>query len=148
MSKAVRRGILLVVLAAAVGCSNEMPFDVVPISGKVTYDDGALIKTGSISLTFNPIDAQAVDKMTPPGGHASVNIADGTFSDVMTRRPGDGVLVGRHKVVVASFDARADGRPVPSDAVPPRYHKLATTPLEIEVKPAEGQFFAIKVARK
>jgi hypothetical protein len=138
-------GLLLLLVVG--GCQSEMPFEVVPIQGKVTYEDGSLIETGSITITFNPADAPAIGKMTPPGGQASVNVADGTFFDVMTRRPGDGVLVGRHKVVVISYNPRADGRPEVSKAIPARYHKLATTPLEIEVKPETGQFFEIKVSK-
>jgi len=138
----------LFILAMGAGCQREMPFDVVPIQGKVTYEDGSPIKTGSITIAFNPIDVPTVDKMTPPGGRGAINVNDGTFSEVMTRRPGDGVLVGRHKVVVISFNPRSDGRPVVSDAIPAKYHKLSTTPLEIEVKPETGQFFEIKVSKK
>lgn len=130
-----------------VGCRNEMPFDLVPISGKVAYEDGGRIEAGSIVITFNPIDASADGGVTPPGAQAEANVEDGSFSSVTTRRPGDGVLMGRHKVVVLSFDPRADGRPVASTAVPEQYRKIDTTPLAVEIAEA-NQFLEIKVARR
>lgn len=69
-----------------------MPFDLVPISGEVTYDDGAPIKASSIAVTFNPIDATSVGEMTPPDAQTSVNVQDGAFSSVTTRSPGDGKI--------------------------------------------------------
>jgi len=124
-----------------------MPFDLVPIHGKVAYDDGTLIKAASITVTFNPVDAPTEGGMTPPGAQTQLNVQDGSFAGVSTRRPNDGVLLGRHKVAVLSFDARADGRPVASGAVPERYRKAHTTPIEIEIT-APDQFVEISVARK
>lgn len=141
-------GLSLLPLALLAGCGPDpMPFNLVPVHGKVVYDDGSLIKTGSMTVTFNPIDAAPVGKMTPPGAQASVNVEDGTFSEVTTRRPGDGVLLGRHKVVVISFNPRADGRPVVSNAVPAKYRKAASTPLEIEVT-EPNQLVEIKVSKR
>ena len=129
-----------------VGCHKDMPFDLIPINGKVTYEDGGRIDAGSIVVTFNPVDAPTEGGVTPPGAQAQVNVQDGAFSGVTTRRPGDGVLVGRHKVVIMSFDPRADGRPVASKAVPEKYRKVDTTPLVVEISEA-NQFVEIKVTR-
>jgi hypothetical protein len=134
-------------LAAIVGCYSDMPFDVVPVQGKVTYDDGTLIKSDSVLVMFNPINAERKGKMVPPGGQASVNMHDGTFSAVSTRRKADGVVVGRHKVVVVSFETDRNGNPVPSNAVPAIYRKVSTTPLEIDVK-STNQFLEFKLSRK
>jgi hypothetical protein len=138
---------LLLILGTSFGCHREMPFDLVPVNGKVAYDDGGLIKAGSIVVTFNPVDAVTVDGVTTPGAQTSVNVADGSFADVTTRRPGDGLIRGRHKVVVLSYDARADGRPVPNKAVPVRYRKVDATSLEVDVT-EPNQFIEIKVARR
>jgi len=140
-------GLVVGFALATAGCRREMPFDLVPIHGKVAYDDGSLIKAGSITVTFNPVDAPTEGGVTPPGAQTQVNVEDGTFTAITTRRPNDGVLLGRHKVAVMSFDARADGRPVANDAVPDRYRKAHTTPIEIDIT-APDQFVEISVARK
>lgn len=137
---------MLATLAAFGGCS-DMPFDVVPVQGKVTYTDGSPIKANSLLVTFTPVDAPTVDGMTAPGGQTYVNAEDGTFSSVTTRRPGDGLFVGRHKVVVVAFEPGRDQRPRPSRAVPSRYHKTTTTPLEVDVESA-NQFLEIKVDKE
>jgi hypothetical protein len=142
-----RQSVVLALTLAFVGCHSEMPFELVPISGKVTYDDGGLIEAGSIVITFNPVDAPTEGGLTPPGAQAEVNVQDGAFAGATTRRPGDGVLVGRHKVVVLSYDPRADGRPVASKAVPDKYRKVDSTPLTVEILEA-NQFVEIKIARR
>ena len=115
--------------------------------GKVTYEDGGPIEAGSITVTFNPVDAPTEGGITPPGAQTQVNVKDGTFSGVTTPpRPDDGVLVGRHKVVVLFVRPPRRRRPVASKAVPDQYRKVDTTPLEVEVVEA-NQFIEIKVAR-
>jgi hypothetical protein len=134
-------------LGAACGCGSDMPFELLPVHGKVTYDDGSLIKAGSILVTFNPVGGERQGAMTTPGGQAKVNVADGTFAAVSTRRPDDGLAAGRHKVVVVSFEPGGDGMPKPSAAVPPQYRKVTTTPLEVDVNSAD-QLIEIKVSKK
>ncbi len=128
------------------GCRSEMPFELVPIHGKVTYEDGGLIPADSITVTFNPVDAPTENGMTPPGAQTQLRVEDGTFDGVTTRRPNDGVLLGRHKVVVLSFDARADGRPVASKAAPEPYRKVQSTPIEVDIREPD-QYLEIKIAR-
>jgi hypothetical protein len=124
-----------------------MPFDVVPVNGKVTYEDGSLIKAGSILVTFNPVDVPRKGKMAAPGGQTYVNVEDGTFAGVTSRRQDDGVVLGRHQVVVVSFETGPTGMPVPSNAVPAKYRKTATTPLEVEVT-SPDQFIDLKISKK
>jgi len=124
-----------------------MPFDLVPIHGKVTFEDGSRIDAESILMTFNPVSTGAVGPMTAPGAKAQVNVADGTFDAVSTRRPNDGIVPGRHKVVVVSLKKGHNGMPVATKVVPARYQKESTTPLEIEVSSAD-QLVEIKVSKK
>jgi hypothetical protein len=125
-----------------------MPFDVVSVHGKVTYEDGSLIKADSILVTFNPIKTGQPGKIVPPGGQTYVNVQDGTFSGVSSRRKDDGLVVGRHKVVIVAFKSGGQGRmPTPSNAVPAAYHQESTTPLEVEVT-SSNQDLALKVAKK
>lgn len=137
---------LVVAIICCGGCSSDMPFDVVPVHGKVTYDDGSLIPTDSVLVTFNPA-APATGPMTPPGGTAQVNVADGTFAAVTTRRTNDGIIPGRYRVVVVPFNKDAKGNPRPTAAVAAKFQKESTTPVEIEVESAD-QFIEIKVSKK
>jgi hypothetical protein len=134
----------LSIFACMMGCGSNVPFDFVPVHGKVTYEDGSRIEADSILVTFNPIISGEKGKTVPPGGQASVNVQDGTFSAVSSHRANDGVAVGRHKVVIVSFKK---GSSAPSPAVPPIYRKESSTPLEVEVE-SPDQFLDLKVSRK
>ena len=123
-----------------------MPFDIVPVHGKVSYEDGSLIVAESILVTFSPAE-RATGPITAPGGSAQVNVADGTFSAVTTRRTNDGIVPGRYKVVVVPFKKDAKGSPKPTTATPAAYQKETTTPLQVEVSDAD-QFIEIKVPKK
>lgn len=124
-----------------------MPFDLVPIHGKVTFEDGSRIDAESLLVTFNPIPSGPTGPMTAPGAKTQVNVADGTFAAVSTRRSNDGITTGRHKVVVVSLKKGPNGMPVATNVVPAKYQKETTTPLEIEVSSA-NQFVEIKVSKK
>jgi predicted small lipoprotein YifL len=137
----------LSIFASITGCGSNAPFDFVPVHGKVTYEDGSLIKAESILVTFNPIVLKEKGKMVPPGGQTYVNVQDGTFSGVSSHRKDDGVAVGRHKVVVVAFEKGPNGSPVPSSSVPPIYRQESSTPLEIEVE-SKDQFLDLKIRRK
>jgi hypothetical protein len=137
----------LIAVAVVSGCNSDMPFDVVPVQGKVTYEDGSLIKADSILVTFNPVKSEEHGKLVPPGGQTYLNVQDGTFSAVSSRRANDGVVAGRHKVVVVSFKNRSGGNPVPTDAVPADYRKVSTTPLEIDVD-SDTEFIDLKVRNR
>ena len=135
------------VLVSICGCGAKVPFDLVPVHGKLTYEDGSLVPADSILLTFNPIKTEAKAKTAPPGGTTNVNVQDGTFATVSTHRKDDGLVVGRHKVVVVSFRKGPDGMPAPTAAVPAVYRKEASTPLEVDVQ-SSGQFLELKVRKK
>jgi hypothetical protein len=137
----------LLLLAGVAGCGSGVPFDFVPVNGKVTYDDGSLIPADSILVTFNPIVEDLKTKTVPPGGQTAVNVQDGTFTNVSSHRANDGVAVGKHKVVVVAFRKGPNGSPVPSNAVPPAYRSTNSTPLEVEVSDS-GQFLELKVSKK
>jgi len=133
-------------LAAAciIGCSGGSPYDLVDVSGKVTYDDGSLIPAGSIMLKFDP-EAAALDAKTHPRkGFALVNVADGTFEYATTHKHADGLVAGKHKVLVVAY--AAEGKT--GNFVPKEYLRPDTTPIEVDTanlpleikikKPAKG----------
>jgi predicted small lipoprotein YifL len=138
---------VLCLVASVSGCGSKVPFDFVPVHGKVTYEDGTPIAADSILVTFNPVATTEKGKVVPPGGQTNVNVQDGTFSAVSSHRKDDGVAVGRHKVVVVAFAKGPNGNTVPSAAVPAIYHKESTTPLEVEVESSD-QFLDLKVRKK
>ena len=137
----------LLILAVISGCGSKVPFGIVPVHGKVVYEDGSLIPADNILLTFNPILSGEKGKMVPPGGRTNVNVQDGTFSTVSSYRKDDGLAIGRHKAMVMAYKNGPNGPSTPSTEVPAIYNKEATTPLEVEVESSD-QFLEIKVSKK
>lgn len=137
---------LILGLSSMLGCGSDMPFDVVPVHGKVTYDDGSLIPADSMLVNFNPISSESKTKVAPPGGQTTVNVQDGTFTAVSSHRANDGLVIGRHKVVVVAFKKGPNGS-VPSEAVPAIYRNESSTPLEVEVE-SSNQPLEIKLSKK
>lgn len=123
----------VLLLTCCAGCGSGAPFDIAPVSGKVTYSDGSLIQADQIVVRFVPQDVEAVGKDAAPGATGEVNVADGTFAGLTTRTHHDGAIVGRHKVVVLALKIGPAGVGEPTAAVPARYTNVATTPLEVEV---------------
>ncbi len=123
----------LIILAA--GCGSDVPFDIVPVSGKITYADGSLIPADNIEVIFSPIDPPREGNMVAPGGRTSVNVEDGTFDQVNSHRIGDGLLKGRHKVSVI---ANKPG------LLAKDYRSSSKTPLEVEIT-SKNQSLELKV---
>ena len=122
---------------AASGCGSGSPFKYVKVSGTVKYEDGSAIP-GGCRLVFNSVDAAPVGNAYPRPGMADVN-AEGTFNEVTSYKFGDGLVPGKHKVVVQAANER-DGNPV----VPKEYTNPETTPLVIDTKDVP---FEIKVPK-
>jgi hypothetical protein len=119
---------LVTILGLLSGC-RDTPYKIVPIHGKVTYQDGSLIPAKSVFLWFHP----QVDPLKPNvharPGIAELNPEDGTFACASTCEHGDGVVVGPHKVTVKV----ADESPTGAGSIPKTYADPTTTPLKIEV---------------
>ena len=131
---------LLAAAPLVLGCSGGDPFRYVKVSGKVTYEDGSFIPAERITLTFVP-QAQGIDAKTQPHtGTAEVNVADGSFDAVTSHRFGDGLVAGRHKVLVTALGEHE----MPSNAVPADYGDLGRTPLEVDTSESP---FALQVRK-
>jgi hypothetical protein len=128
MMRSVRPLIAAAILATAAGCGSGRPWDTVAVSGKITYDDGSVIPVQSLRLYFAPQTPPVDAKTFPRQGSVGVNPADGRFDRVTTYKDGDGLIPGKHKVVVAAYDGGRDLSP----KVPREYTTAATTPLEID----------------
>jgi hypothetical protein len=137
--KCLRAGLALGVICTLAGCGGA-PFAIKPVSGKVTYKDGSLIRADRIVITFVPQDVKAAGKNVAAAAKGDVNVADGTFAGLTTQKHNDGAIVGKHKVLVQAFKTGPAGVGEPIAAVPAIYAKAATTPLEQEVTTGSNHF--------
>jgi hypothetical protein len=108
------------ILSLCWGCgSAEGPYaaPTVPVKGKVSYK-GKLLSQGE--MVFEPDSA---------GREAHGNIQpDGTF-ELTTYKPGDGAVLGTHRVAVTGTSKK--------DAVPIKYKSVSSSKTEVEI--AEGK---------
>ena len=125
----------LVGLLAVVGCGSGEPFDYVKVSGKVSYEDGMLIDADRVTVVFIPLDAPATEGSKPRSGMAEVNVSDGTFDSATSHRYGDGILAGRHRVLIVALGARQE-----LGILPPEYSDSEKTPLEVDTADSPFHF--------
>jgi hypothetical protein len=135
-------------IASLAGCGSGEPFSYVPAKGTVTYEDGTLIPAPRLRLTFIAVDPPTAgdEKIFAPKGKGDVvngdgKNTDGHFEDVTSHKFGDGLLPGKHKVLIVPIDAnerRLEG------VVPPEYGEVNKTPVIVDT--AE-QPFVIKVKK-
>ena len=126
--------ILLVMLATAVGCKRE-PYACVPVSGKVTYEDGSLIPAERIRLIFVSQAPPANPKAYPRDGSAMVNVKTGTFDWATTYDRKDGLIAGEHKVLIQCE---------PGGLVAKEYNDRKNTPVTVNTSQLP---FQLKVAK-
>ncbi len=129
-------------LCLLAGCGEKDPFSYQKVSGKVTYEDGSLIPVPAIQLTFSPLAKSDDPRKYPPAGIAEVNVATGEFSSVTSHLPGDGILRGKHKVMLET----PGNEPLPENLVPPEYFDFARTPLEVDTANWSGELKVRKPA--
>ncbi len=117
--------------AACAGCQRDNPFSQVQVSGTILYEDGSVIPVEGLKLWF---DCQEAPKNSgrshPRAGSAPVNVVDGTFSTATTRVYGDGLVRGKHKVML-DLIPRKEG---PAQPVPLEFTAAATTPLVVDTR--------------
>jgi hypothetical protein len=145
-------GLLLPGLAAAAvmaslalisrGCfgGSDDPFQYKRISGKICYEDGAIIPAKGLVLTFIPLETVSNNKRFARPGLALVDDKTGEFRSATTRKPSDGVVFGRHRVVLSV----STGEPLSDVVVPVVYKDQIRSPLEVDTR---DQPFDIRVAR-
>jgi hypothetical protein len=124
-------------LCIILGCGSGSPFDYVKVSGKISYDDGSPLPAG-VRLRFASLDPPVVEGAVPRPAIAHVD-AQGNFECVTSYKYGDGLIPGKHKVVIEGGGDAIDSHPVPKE-----YTALATTPLEVDTDNAP---FDIKVPK-
>jgi hypothetical protein len=118
---------LLLWLLLLAGCGSDSPFKYVRASGRIGYDDGTPIP-GGCRLTFFSQDVAAVGTAHPRPGMTSVG-PDGKFDCVTSYKYGDGLVPGKHKVVI---QAAADRGGIP--VVPKEDTNAETTTIIVDTK--------------
>jgi len=142
-----RNSIALVILSLAIGSlagcgGTNDPFPYVKEKGKVTYTDGSLIPAFRIQVLFISEAPAADPKTSPPQGVAEVNVADGTYDKVMSHLS-EGVVRGKHKVLIRCFDKNDRVIKVVAD----EYLDVNKTPLAADTdNPASFDFTVKKYA--
>lgn len=135
--------LLLVIPAVAIqfaGCGGSgSPFDFVPVSGKVVYEDGSQIPVSGMRIYFHTMEPPK-DGMHIRPGVGSV-AADGTFKDITSYKYADGLTYGRYKVSLINSERVGDVLAIPKECSLPD-----KTPLQVEVTES-GQFLEIKVPK-
>jgi hypothetical protein len=135
------QSIAALAIGVVCGCGPSAPFSIVPVTGKVTYEDGEPIKAHRVTISFES-EAPPVDAKTHPrAGRAEVK-PDGTFDNVTTWKANDGAIVGPHKVVIITTDEKQN---ITKD-IPKEYTSKLTTPLKADVQ-AGGPPLEFKIPR-
>src|SRR5262245_22596355 len=127
------RIVLLIPLAALAGCSSGKH----PVRGTVTLDDGTPLTKGLV--VFERVEGG-------PPISARGDIGPNGRYELSTDKPGDGVPVGKYKVLINpldSSDVPDEQKKLPFDM---KYMKFETSGLECEVK-AGGTDYPIKLSR-
>jgi hypothetical protein len=106
----------------------------VKVSGTLTYDDGTRIPANQIILKFEPLAAPLDAKTHPPSGMSYVNVTDGTFDVVTSYKYADGLVRGKHRVLVSATGASENT----TKLVPNDYIDSDRTPLLVDT--AESPF--------
>lgn len=121
------------------GCGSNSPFTSVPVTGKVTYDDGTPIPVAGMRIFFHSLEPPK-NGMHPRPAQAGVG-PEGTFKDVTSYKFADGLVLGKHSVSLVCEEGGKLTNKIPRDYALPE-----KTPLEVEVTEA-GQFLEIKIPK-
>jgi hypothetical protein len=116
--------IALVWWAGIAGCGQSL--STAQVRGKVVFKGSSLPKAGIRMVRLEPMaDTTAAVRK---GASGSIN-DDGSF-EVYTRRPGDGVLLGKYAVTFVFCKGSTDQQSL----IPGKYTKAATTPFHLTVE--------------
>jgi hypothetical protein len=106
------------------------PYTYRRVSGDVLYEDGQVIPVRALQLTFVPLAPPINPRLNPRPGFAIVDVKTGAFISATSRKPGDGIVQGTHKVLLSGENRM----PLPEDLIPAEYANFKTTPLEVDTK--------------
>jgi hypothetical protein len=127
LNRSMWKRVIALFLLCLVGCGDGNPFDYVPVSGRLTYEDGTPIPAGGMRIGFTVIDVASKNGAFPRPAEAVVD-ASGNFSSVTSYKPGDGLMPGKHKAAIY-YATDAQGKSL----IPKEFGHASTTPLVVEV---------------
>ncbi|WP_148072684.1 hypothetical protein [Bythopirellula goksoeyrii] len=108
------------------GCGDSVsPYDYIPVTGSVTYEDGTPIPSGGFVLKFYALDAPEVKNMWPRPAQADID-SNGKFDCVTSYKYGDGLIPGKHRVAFF-YATDKDGKLL----VPKEYTLAGNSPLTV-----------------
>ncbi|MEM8947306.1 MAG: hypothetical protein AAGD11_19185 [Planctomycetota bacterium] len=137
----IRDVLAVATLCVLVGCGDSGPFDYVPVTGKLSYEDGSLISDAqSVRLGFVAMDRSGEQSQRPRPAKAPINLADGSFDHATSYKYGDGLVPGKHRVVIVARDK--NGRP--AKITKREYTSAETSPLVVDTADAP---FDIKIPK-
>lgn len=127
----------IALLAVVAGCGSSRP-DGLP--------ETAIVK-GVVKMKGAPL-GEGVVRFVPEDTNHNPGVGminpDGTF-ELSTYDRHDGATVGKHKVAI-HVEPHLDGsKPDPPVQTPRKYHDVASTPLEVEVKSGETNNIVLEV---
>ena len=98
-------GIVAIMAAGTLcGCRKAEQPPTIPVSGKITYEDGSLVPANQIELRFLATQPDLYrEKDYPTAATARVDTRDGTFKEMTTWQHGDGVIAGQYDVEVVRY---------------------------------------------
>lgn len=110
-------------ICALSGCGGSQ--QVAQVRGKVVFKNGAMPAAGVRMIRLEPTRDSTAE--IRKGASGSIN-DDGTF-EIYTRRPGDGVYVGKYAVTFTFLKSPTDQRQL----LAPKYTVATTTPYQLTV---------------
>lgn len=134
------RSLLLIFGIAVLGCGGGQ-FETYPVKGSVKFPNGAPLAGGSVE--FQSIEDFA-KRLTARG-----RIDENGHFEMSTFEPNDGVIAGKHRVIVAPALPPGKINPYqkPKPLVNNKYLRFETSGLEFTVDPHENNYFDIVVER-
>jgi hypothetical protein len=113
----------VLIVGSALGCGGRP--GTAQVSGKVLYKDGSVPQGGVCVVQFVPTaDSPAKIRKAASGQIEK----DGSFV-AFTRKPGDGVFVGKYKVTFSVWE----GHMQPVSLIVDKYTKPSTTPYHVTI---------------
>jgi hypothetical protein len=110
-------------MGGMVGCGKSLP--VAQVGGKINLKDSSLQKAGIRMVRLEPT---ADTNANVRKGASGTIKEDGSF-ELYTRRPGDGVYLGKYAVTFAFYRGAMDQKSL----IPAKYTSAATTPYQVVV---------------
>ncbi len=136
MKSSYRFVFVFVLLGTCLGCGGSNPFEYIPVSGQLTYEDGSIIPAPGMKLQFQAVDPPVVEGMHARIATADLN-AEGKFKEATSYKFGDGLIPGKHKVAIGYATDKSGKLLVPKSATGLGTTEIiidtASLPLEIKV---------------